>query len=186
MKYETAKEKSIEARQAVYEAKQAVTLAETKLNEHQQQLPKIYEEMTAKLAEAEAGEIPKKEAEQAQKNYQKAIDKLQELKQNIDVAKKLKPIRLRQEREALSVLRETAKSYWPENVDPLLNKIIEAVETLSECSNEVETLGKELRQAGLRESEYLPSVLKFKIDTGKRIPETPERFIETITNLKSK
>ena len=186
MKFETAKEKFLEARKATNLAKIDKKQAETDFTEHQKKLPEFYQNMVEVQASFEADETTKKEAEKAKSDYQNAVEKVNELKQNIDVKTKLVPMRMKQERKALSELSEASKSHFKGKAKPILNDIVTAFTMLDKATKQVDELSNEIRKIGLQPYNFIPNKMKFSIDTGGRLPVSVENFLSEIETLKQK
>jgi hypothetical protein len=173
------------AKEAESKARHNIKTTQDEYKQASAAIPKVYEELTSIMADAEAGLATDRNVEDMRIKFKRVQDEANEAKMSLDVAEKLLPVRKMQLKDAQIALRLPAQAYFKEKCNPMLDELIQAAERLQEYSQTIESLRAEMEAAGASTQNVLPNSfnLQFDLIGNIRTLSLPQ-FTEQIRTIK--
>ncbi|KPP94618.1 MAG: mobile element hypothetical protein [Bacteroidetes bacterium HLUCCA01] len=174
------------AKEAERNARLNITATQDEYKKATAAIPKVYEELTSIMADAEAGLATDRNVEDMRIRFKRVQDEANEAKMRLDVAEKLLPVRKAQLKDAQTALKLPAESYFRQKAEPILTALIETADKLQDYSKHIEAIRQEMDGSGIYSDNIVPYPFNLNFDLIGNVRKlTYPQFREQILTIKN-
>lgn len=184
MNYTEAKKNLQTQEKKLLHAEKKLNAKKAGLSEARQKAPKLHEELTDVMAQLEVDEATEKDVSEAQRKWEQAKERIEDLKTEIKATEKSIPLFQQKINDAREKFKPLAYQHYKKKAEPVTNEMIEAIEQLQKANNQLSELWDEIEGHNLSSGNYLPLPLELdKVKPQQMKKQPTERYLNEANQL---